>query len=73
MSIWLEEGEGCLLESIRDRFVTGNWGPREGEGFVEGAAVVGMPGKVVVGGAGGAARGSVGLVVGAGGGRLATV
>jgi len=22
---WLEEGDGCLLESIRDKFVTGNW------------------------------------------------
>jgi ribosome biogenesis protein BMS1 len=22
---WLEEGEDCLLESIRDKFVTGNW------------------------------------------------
>jgi ribosome biogenesis protein BMS1 len=22
---WLEEGEGCLIESIRDKFVTGNW------------------------------------------------
>mmetsp|Transcript_12476 Transcript_12476/g.24913 ORF Transcript_12476/g.24913 Transcript_12476/m.24913 type:complete len:1194 (+) Transcript_12476:23-3604(+) len=23
---WLEEGENCLIESIRDKFVTGNWG-----------------------------------------------
>ncbi len=23
---WLEEGEDCLIESIRDKFVTGNWG-----------------------------------------------
>lgn len=32
MDRWLEEGEGCLLESIRDRFVTGNWDKTEGEG-----------------------------------------
>jgi ribosome biogenesis protein BMS1 len=25
MDAWLEEGEGCLIESIRDKFVTGNW------------------------------------------------
>jgi ribosome biogenesis protein BMS1 len=24
-SIWLQEGDGCLIESIRDKFVTGNW------------------------------------------------
>ena len=23
---WLEEGENCLIESIRDKFVTGSWG-----------------------------------------------
>lgn len=23
---WLEEGDDCLIESIRDKFVTGNWG-----------------------------------------------
>jgi len=23
---WLEEGDNCLIESIRDKFVTGNWG-----------------------------------------------
>jgi len=26
MDDWLEMGDGCLIESIRDRFVTGNWG-----------------------------------------------
>ena len=25
LSVWLEEGEDCLIESIRDKFVTGNW------------------------------------------------
>ncbi|KAL7535066.1 hypothetical protein ACHAXR_009454, partial [Thalassiosira sp. AJA248-18] len=25
MNVWLEEGEDCLIESIRDKFVTGNW------------------------------------------------
>lgn len=25
VSIWLEEGEDCIIESIRDKFVTGNW------------------------------------------------
>ena len=25
VSAWLEEGEDCLLESIRDKFVTGKW------------------------------------------------
>lgn len=25
MSAWLDEGEDCLLESIRDKFVTGSW------------------------------------------------
>mmetsp|Transcript_24553 Transcript_24553/g.36613 ORF Transcript_24553/g.36613 Transcript_24553/m.36613 type:complete len:1220 (-) Transcript_24553:1727-5386(-) len=31
---WLEEGEGCLMESIRDKFVTGKWneeGPAEND------------------------------------------
>ena len=36
MFAWLEEGDDCLLESIRDRFVTGNWGPKDGEGEGEG-------------------------------------
>jgi len=31
MSAWLEEGEGCLIESIRDKFVTGNWSNGQGE------------------------------------------
>jgi len=36
MNVWLEEGDDCLLESIRDRFVTGKWdtnkaGERDGE------------------------------------------
>ena len=26
ISLWLEEGEGSLIESIRDKFVTGKWG-----------------------------------------------
>lgn len=26
---WLDEGPDCLLESIRDRFVTGSWGNKE--------------------------------------------
>ncbi len=26
VSVWLEEGADCLIESIRDSFVTGNWG-----------------------------------------------
>jgi len=25
MKTWLEEGEGCLIESIRNKFVTGDW------------------------------------------------
>ena len=25
LEAWLEEGEDCLIESIRDKFVTGNW------------------------------------------------
>lgn len=25
ISIWLQDGDGCLIESIRDKFVTGNW------------------------------------------------
>ncbi|KAL9178696.1 hypothetical protein ACHAXT_003827 [Thalassiosira profunda] len=29
MNAWLEEGQGCLIESIRDKFVTGNWGGGE--------------------------------------------
>jgi len=26
MNAWLEEGDDCLIESIRNKFVTGNWG-----------------------------------------------
>ena len=26
VSVWVADGEGCLLESLRDKFVTGNWG-----------------------------------------------
>jgi ribosome biogenesis protein BMS1 len=26
VSSWLEDGEDCLIESLRDKFVTGNWG-----------------------------------------------
>ena len=29
VSIWLQDGEGCLLESLRDKFVTGNWESKE--------------------------------------------
>ena len=32
---WLEDGEDCLLESIRDKFVTGDWGG-EGQGTEDG-------------------------------------
>jgi ribosome biogenesis protein BMS1 len=32
LSVWLEEGDDCLLESIRDKFVTGNWGNGDGNG-----------------------------------------
>jgi ribosome biogenesis protein BMS1 len=31
MNAWLEEGDDCLIESIRDKFVTGNWGSGTGE------------------------------------------
>eukprot|EP00977_Amphora_coffeiformis_P023942 scaffold14763_cov137-Amphora_coffeaeformis.AAC.4 len=27
---WLEEGEGCLVEAIRDKFVTGKWDKKDG-------------------------------------------
>ena len=30
VSKWLAEGEGCLIESIRNKFVTGNWDSNEG-------------------------------------------
>jgi len=26
IAVWLEEGDDCMIESIRDKFVTGNWG-----------------------------------------------
>lgn len=26
MNVWLQEGEDCLIESIRNKFVTGDWG-----------------------------------------------
>jgi ribosome biogenesis protein BMS1 len=29
VSIWLQDGEDCLLESLRDKFVTGNWETKE--------------------------------------------
>ena len=29
---WLEDGPDCLLESIRDKFVTGKWGPKDTNG-----------------------------------------
>ena len=31
MSIWLQEGDDCLVESLRDKFVTGNWADKEKE------------------------------------------
>lgn len=31
MNAWLEDGEDCLLESIRDKFVTGNWENGQGD------------------------------------------
>ena len=31
MEAWLEEGEGCLVERIRNKFVTGDWGAGDGE------------------------------------------
>jgi len=30
VSAWLEEGDDCLIESIRDKFVTGNWETPDG-------------------------------------------
>ena len=37
VSAWLEEGDDCLLESIRDKFVTGNWDNPDGvSGYEEG-------------------------------------
>lgn len=32
VSSWLEEGDECLLESIRDRFVTGKWDTKVADG-----------------------------------------
>lgn len=32
ISPWLEEGDDCLLESIRDKFVTGNWNMENDDG-----------------------------------------
>mmetsp|Transcript_28798 Transcript_28798/g.44026 ORF Transcript_28798/g.44026 Transcript_28798/m.44026 type:complete len:1176 (+) Transcript_28798:155-3682(+) len=31
VSMWLEEGENCVLESLRDLFVTGNWDAEGGD------------------------------------------
>lgn len=31
MNVWLEEGDDCLIESIRDKFVTGNWDNGRGD------------------------------------------
>ena len=36
VSAWLEEGEDCLLESLRDKFVTGNWDKAQGDEEVVG-------------------------------------
>jgi len=30
LSPWLEKGDDCLVESLRDKFVTGNWGKKNG-------------------------------------------
>jgi ribosome biogenesis protein BMS1 len=30
---WLEDSDGCLVESIRNKFVTGNWGKEEEEEY----------------------------------------
>jgi ribosome biogenesis protein BMS1 len=32
MNAWLQEGGDCLIERIRDRFVTGNWGSGDNNG-----------------------------------------
>jgi len=32
---WLEEGDDSLLESLRDRFVTGKWGSSDNDGLVD--------------------------------------
>lgn len=29
LSVWLDESEDCLMESIRNKFVTGNWGQKD--------------------------------------------
>lgn len=31
VSEWLQEGDDCLVESIRDQFVTGNWGGKRSD------------------------------------------
>lgn len=35
MNAWLQEGDHCLIESIRDKFVTGNWGTDGNDGAEE--------------------------------------
>jgi ribosome biogenesis protein BMS1 len=37
MEAWLEEGGDSLIESIRDKFVTGNWDKSEGGDFGDGS------------------------------------
>lgn len=32
VKVWLEEGKDCLLETLRDKFVTGNWDDADGGG-----------------------------------------
>jgi ribosome biogenesis protein BMS1 len=36
VSIWLDDGEDCLLETLRDKFVTGNWDAPNGAGGIGG-------------------------------------
>lgn len=36
VSIWLDDGEDCLLETLRDKFVTGKWDDSNGAGGVGG-------------------------------------
>lgn len=36
VSIWLDDGEDCLLETLRDKFVTGKWDDSNGSGGIGG-------------------------------------
>lgn len=35
LSIWLQDGDDCLVESLRDKFVTGNWADSKQEKVTE--------------------------------------